>query len=212
MYVKYPRTPHLPWSKGNTEDDVFTTDGEIDNFKSMDSVIVTEKMDGENTTLYSDYIHARAIQGADHPSRSWVKALHAKIKHEIPTGWRICGENLYAKHSIYYSNLSSYFMVFSIFDEMNNVISWSDTVQISDLLGLITVPVLYSGPWDTKSIRSLDKNIESGSFEGYVIRNAASFPYSDFATNVAKFVRPNHVQTSTHWKSEIIVPNKLKND
>ena len=47
--VKYPRTYHLPYSKGYTSDDkVLTSDNQ---FQTMD-VVVTEKMDGENTTIY----------------------------------------------------------------------------------------------------------------------------------------------------------------
>lgn len=48
---KYPRTPHLPWSPGATKDDVRCINTEIFTGKR---VVITEKMDGENTTLYSD--------------------------------------------------------------------------------------------------------------------------------------------------------------
>lgn len=50
------------------------------------------------------------------PSRDWIKALHGQIAHEIPEGWRLCGENLYARHSIAYDALPSYFTLFSIWD------------------------------------------------------------------------------------------------
>ena len=55
MRIKYPRTPHLPWSLGATNDDVKQRD--LSHFVGK-QVVVTEKMDGENTTLYNDYIHA----------------------------------------------------------------------------------------------------------------------------------------------------------
>ena len=45
--------------------------------------------------------------------------------------------------------------------------------------------------------------------EGFVIRNADKFKDADFASNVCKYVRENHVQTSTHW-SKTWVPNKLR--
>jgi len=50
MRVKYPRTPHLPWSPGASSDDVRHLN--IDHFKNK-QVVVTEKMDGENTSLYT---------------------------------------------------------------------------------------------------------------------------------------------------------------
>ena len=43
-YKKYPSTPHLPWSPGTTESDVFVTPSVFEGKE----VVVTEKMDGEN--------------------------------------------------------------------------------------------------------------------------------------------------------------------
>ena len=68
--VKYPRTMHLPWSLGLTNDDKKIAC--LDAFIGQ-RVIVTEKMDGENTSMYSDYIHARSLNGGNHLSRDWVK-------------------------------------------------------------------------------------------------------------------------------------------
>jgi hypothetical protein len=70
MYVKYPRTYHLPWSPGQTRDDRVIESTDI--FKGKE-VVVTIKMDGENTTMYHDYIHARSIDSGSHPSRTWIK-------------------------------------------------------------------------------------------------------------------------------------------
>src|SRR5579863_5868310 len=114
MYFKYPRTPHLPWSPGATDDDKML--GSIEHFVGK-QIVVTEKMDGENTSLYRDHSHARSLDSQMHPSRTMLRQMHATIKHEIPEGWRICGENLFAKHSIHYSNLPSYFLVFGIYNE-----------------------------------------------------------------------------------------------
>lgn len=210
MYVKYPRTPHLPWSKGATTDDVFTSKQSVAHFASMREVVITEKMDGENTTLYSDYLHARAIVGIEHPSRSWIKALHASIKHDIPTNMRLCGENLYAKHSIHYDNLINYFMIFSIFDD-DRCISWDDTVACAHMLNLITVPILYKGPWNYQICKEFDSMaLISDKFEGYVVRNSDAFLYDNYADNIAKYVRPHHITTSDHWRNEAMILNKLK--
>lgn len=45
--------------------------------------------------------------------------------------------------------------------------------------------------------------------EGYVIRNADGFKYEDFASNVAKYVRANHVQTDSHWMHSELIKNQL---
>lgn len=195
-YIKYPRTFHLPWSEGCTSDDKKLDN--INNFAGKD-VVVTEKMDGENTTIYKDYCHARSIDSKSHWTRSWVKALQSEIGWEIPDGWRICGENLYGEHSIKYDSLSSFFNVFSIWNEKNECLSWEDTSDLSSLLKLDLVPVLYRGIFNEDLIKgiSLDENKQ----EGYVVRLDESFDYSDFSKSVAKYVRKNHVQTDVHWMS-----------
>jgi hypothetical protein len=205
--LKYPRTPHLPWSPGASADDVLL--GDTSRFEGRE-VVVTEKMDGENTTLYADYVHARSLDSAHHPSRSWVKALQAQLRDGIPMGWRLCGENLYAEHSLRYATLPSYFMLFSIWDESNHALSWDDTAQWADLLGLVTVPVLYRGPWDEKRIRALTETLDPRSQEGIVVRPAERFAFGDFTACVAKWVRPNHVTTDVHWMSRPVRPNGLK--
>lgn len=211
--VKYPRTYHLPWSPGATADDrMMTAPG--DAFGGSE-VVVTEKMDGECTTMYRDYLHARSIDYAPHRSRDYVKALHGRIAADIPDGWRVCGENLFAVHSIAYEALPACFLVFSIWNEKNECLSWDETVLWATLLGLSVVPRLYSGVWNETNIRGLDAVKESqlgGEREGYVVRLAEGFHYRAFRRSVAKYVRKGHVQTDDHWKTQAVVPNKLRED
>jgi hypothetical protein len=79
--IKYPRTPHLPWSPGASADDIGLEN--LESFRGR-QIVVTEKMDGENTTLYRDHLHARSLDGRHHPSRDWVKGLHGRVGHRIP--------------------------------------------------------------------------------------------------------------------------------
>ena len=72
-YRKYPHTPYLAWSPSvDINDEVLDT---TSHFEGKE-IVVTEKLDGENTTMYHDHIHARSIDSANHPSRNWVRALH----------------------------------------------------------------------------------------------------------------------------------------
>jgi hypothetical protein len=205
--IKYPRTPHLPWSPGASADDVSLSD--TSRFDGLE-VVVTEKMDGENTTIYADHVHARSVDSAHHPSRSWVKALQAQLRPHIPAGFRLCGENLYAEHSLHYGELPSYFLLFSIWDESNYALSWDDTEQWAALLELSTVPVLYRGLWDEACARELSLSLDPLTREGLVVRRAAAFPFAEFGEAVAKWVRPNHVTTDEHWLSRPVRPNGLK--
>lgn len=207
-YVKYPRTYHLPWSPGFSDDDRVLTD--LSAFEGK-RVIITEKMDGENTTFYNDFIHARAIAYTPHVSRDRVKALWASIKHNIPDGWRICGENLFAKHSIHYTDLPTFFMLFSVWNDKNECLSWDETKEYAELLELETVPVLFDGIWDEKQIKELySPTLNGHECEGYVVRVADSFPYGAFRNVIAKFVRKNHVHTHGHWMNQAVIKNEWK--
>ena len=202
--IKYPRTPHLPWSQGVQSDDRIIS--EIPFIGK--NVVVTEKMDGENTTLYRDNLHARSLDSKGGADRDWVKTLWSQIRNDIPQGWRICGENLWARHSVPYSNLKSYFYGFSLWDG-NQCLPWGETLEYFDIIGVTPVPILYQGMWDEKTIRNLGETMDFSISEGYVVRLEDSFSYDNFATSVAKFVRKGHVQTSKHWRHSTLVPNHL---
>lgn len=194
--VKYPRTYHLPWSEGFNDDDrlmesLYAFEGK--------RVIVTEKMDGENTSMYSNYYHARSIDGNHHASRNWAKQFWSTIAQDIPEGWRICSENLYAKHSIAYDSLSTYVMGFSIWNDRNVCLSWDETQDYFALLGITSVPVLYDGIFDEEKIRAIWNPKNHTTSEGYVLRIADEINYSEFRVKFGKFVRKNHVQTVQHW-------------
>jgi RNA ligase. len=204
---KYQRTLHLPWSRTVSKDDKLIKD--IRTLIS-DDIVVLEKMDGENANLYTKYLHARSIDFGYHESRDWLKRFHASISHNIPDNIKLCGENVFAKHSIFYENLMDYFLLFSIWDENKVCLSWDETVEWAELLDVRLVPVLYRGPWDEKLLRDLPGKMDLNKQEGYVIRPACQFKASEFSKKVAKYVRPNHVQTDEHWMKRKVIPNLLR--
>lgn len=204
-YTKYPRTYHLPFSPGITSDDKI-----INSYDKLlnRQVVITIKMDGENCTLYNDYIHARSIDGQHHPSRNWVKRFHAQICNQIPNGDRICGENLYAQHSIKYDNLKSYFYGFSYWSS-SYCLDWDTTIDKFEQLGIVYPDVIYRGIFDISVIKDIADSFDITTNEGFVVRTVDSFNINEFSTNVAKWVRSTHVQTDTHWMNAPIIPNKL---
>lgn len=207
--VKQPRTYHLPWSQGIHDDDRVMPS--IKRFIG-ERVIVHTKMDGENTTCYNDYIHARSIDGPSHPSRDWIKGLWGGFRHDIPQDWRVVVENMFAQHSIAYDDLPSYAIGFAIWNERNICLPWDDTKDWLNLLGIEPCPVIYDGIFDEKLIRGLyDERRDWATCEGYVMRIAGSFSYAEYRHCVGKFVRAGHVQTNKHWMhGQRIVPNKLR--
>lgn len=206
--VKHPRTHHLPFSPGvNSDDRVIES---LDGFQG-EEVVVTLKCDGEQLNWYRDGFHARSIDTQGHPSRDWFWGVHRRIGHEIPPGWRVTGENLYAVHSIHYHSLPAHFLVYGIWNEKNESLSWDETLEWAALLEVQTVPVLYRGPWNEGKIRMLYQPLYDGdSCEGFVVRVARSFRYAEHRKVVAKLVRSGHVTTDSHWKQKPIVVNGLR--
>jgi len=208
-YVKHPRIHHVPWSADADPDDRFLDSTE--QFVDCE-IVVTEKMDGEQTTMYDDHIHARSVDGESHPSQSYVRQLHSRIGYNIPENWRVCGENMYAKHSILYHDLESYFYVHSIWNDRNECLSWDDTVTWAKLLDLEIVPLLYRGLYDEKLVKSLHKSVRGEhECEGYVMRIADAFSFSKYRKCVGKYRREGHLKTAPHnWKRNQTEQNQLK--
>lgn len=208
-YVKYGRTFHLPWSPGAHDDDKTLKD--CSQFEGRE-VVITVKMDGENTSCYSDgHVHARSIDSKGGEDRAWVKQfLVNNVCFNLPDGWRVCGENLWAEHSIHYDNLPSYFLGFSIWNERNVCLSWKDTIEWFDLLNITPVPVLYTGMWNEALAKDIAKELNPKTCEGLVVRLTGSFRYGEFKSSVAKYVRAGHVQTTKHWRAgRAFTPNSL---
>ena len=208
MRYKYPRTMHLPWSPGKSKDDRVLND--LSHFHG-EEVVVTEKMDGENTTMARDYVHARSVTSCDHFSRHWLKQFHSTFAYEIPENLRVCGENLYAQHSIVYNDLQSFFLAFSVW-EKDLCWHWDDGVELIKLLNLTPVPVLWRGIWDERKIMQIIKSLDLSKQEGIVVRRVGAFSMSDFGLYLAKWVRKGHVTTDEHWLHKAVVPNKLKGE
>ena len=211
--IKYPRTYHLPYSQSKTDDD--KTLPNDDQFKGME-VVVTIKMDGENTTIYPDgYIHARSLDGNSYEWQNWLKSKVWDFCYLLQDDERIIGENLYAKHSIGYKfdSIEDTFQVFAYAykdEDEDNVYnafsSWDGVVDLCEAFGLKHVPVIYRGIYDKDKIMKAfeekkDELAKQGQdIEGFVVRNVKGFYYKDFQKNVAKYVRANHVQTDKHWR------------
>lgn len=214
---KYNRTFHLPWSLGCTSDDKMATS--VESLLNI-PIVITEKMDGSNTSLEHEGCFARTHAGApNHPSFDALKALHAICKWNIPIGLQLFGEWCYAVHSIAYDELPSYFLLFNVRDLTQTEpvwVSWEEVELWAEEINVKTVPVLFKGI--VSSDQELQQIIESlmikssqcgGIREGVVVRTQDSFTDQTFHLNVMKYVRANHVQTSEHWKNQEIIKNKL---
>ena len=219
---KYPRTAHLDWSLSLMNDD-----RRIPSYEGLmgKEVVVTEKYDGENTSMYADVSHARSMDSRHHVSRDWAKMFHGQIKHLFREAavllWgdgdredelRAVVENTYAKHSIWYRRetgnaLPSFCMGLSVWDR-NQCLSWDETLMVFELLGILPARVLYRGKWDEEWLREEAKRQDPTLIEGYVVRVTDRIPFERWFMPAGKYVRAKHVNTSTHWMTADVVPNE----
>jgi hypothetical protein len=197
---KYPRTPHLPTSLGMTSDDKMASKETLDYLKSGIELTSTLKLDGGNLSFYSDYFHGRSLDSGTHHWDQPAKALWARIRHDIPEGWRISGESMYARRSVAYENLPGVYIVFGIWDETNTLISYDEMVEWAGMLGLPTVPLIYRGNDYEEALHAWEKEYDDSFSEGFVMRDAGRIAYEDFDKKIAKYVRFGHVQTAADWR------------
>lgn len=215
---KYNRTPHLPWSPGKGDDDKVASS--VSSLLNR-PIIITEKMDGSNTSLEKDGCFARTHASAPkHESFDALKALHASVAFSIPAYMQLFGEWCYARHSIEYTELPNYFMLFGIRYLNTKQLFWGSWAEVAVWAGKLhipTVPVLFTGTATTEKelqhiveVLAAEPSICGGQREGVVVRLMSSYSDTAFPNSIMKWVRKDHVQTTEHWKDQEIVKQGLK--
>ena len=221
---KYPRTYHLPFSPGTTNDDKKLGADWFKDYAGKE-IVITEKMDGESTAMNIQDVYARS-HGA--PTRTpWSRnlwdpnnGLYWYLKPLIGETEMIYGENVYGIHSIEYTKLPVYWFMFAANDG-ERWYSWDEIQEMAKILNVPTVPLLWRGIAESeKQITDLinkfvsEPSVYGPTREGIVMRTVEGFPFEEngeeaFPHHVCKYVRPNHVQTDVHWtrswkKAELI--------
>jgi hypothetical protein len=210
---KYGRTYHYPFSPGTTSDDRINHNYWED-VKKIETIIHTEKLDGENNCLSRYGVFARSH--AAPTTSAWTSVLrqHWSLLKDDLGDLEIFGENLFAFHSIEYQKLERHYYVFAIRD--NNVWLSLDEVKFyANMFDLPTVPELkLSYPTDEPTLRDevlalVNENSVFDSFdihtqapcscEGVVSRDAGEYKVDDACHHVFKYVRKGHVKTDEHW-------------
>lgn len=209
--IKYPKTPYLSISPSiDSEDPTIDPSIFIGN-----PISVSIKMDGSCTAMNQKEVYGRSTH---HTSFNQIKQLHGQIKHLIPMNDHVFGESLVAKHSIHYKDdiaLADIYQIFAIYHEDTNLFSDFDyAMELSKELG---VPHVINMDYNIDNLESLQRTLEhifkkviDLGHEGIVIRNKRQFPYDEFGVNVAKMVRPHHVQSKIHWTKQEIVYNQCR--
>jgi hypothetical protein len=200
MTDKYPRTYHFPFSPGKSSDDKVLHNWQ-DCIKDK-NIMYTEKLDGGNTQITKEGVFARSVSmPTDHPSFDHLKAKWSTIRYDLDD-LVLFGENMFAIHSIEYTDLESYFYIFGAKNK-DKWLSWEEVCFYAQLFEWPTVPVLTFDMNKTVEQNILhNMSYESalgGPKEGVVVRNRDEFPLGEFSSNIIKYVRKDHVQTDQHW-------------
>ncbi len=210
---KYGRTFHYPFSPGTTSDDRINH-AYWDDLSKIETLVHTEKLDGENTCLNQYGVFARSHAAPTrHPWANYLKERWEVIKNDLGD-LEIFGENLYAIHSIEYLNIETHFYVFAV-RYLDTWLSWEEVKFYAGLLDFQVVPeiaILQPDHQTNFETEALDIVSQESAFksqdvhsqvpctmEGIVSRNTNAYPVLDFKQNVFKYVRKNHVKTDEHW-------------
>lgn len=136
---KYCRSLHAHISLGTTSDDRFMPPGYMEAFANKRSLVLTEKLDGQNNCFNKRGVFARSHTAPTvHP---WDKPMRQRwelIRNDLKE-LEIFGENMYGIHSIAYRQLESYFYVFAV-REGDRWLSWEEVKFYAALLDFPVVP------------------------------------------------------------------------
>ena len=202
--LKYPRTPYWPHSPTIGRGD--TVHSDPDRFVGR-PVVVTEKLDGSNVLIHRGKVYGRSV--AAEATNKWLAMVkkHHAWKVTEPDVY-LYGEDIYGVHSIEYGPVreDETFCAFALRDPDGAFRSVAELERFVAERDIPLVPVLYRGELDSLvKLRELircehaKRSVLGGEREGVVVRTAEGFPSSDFARNVCKSVRRDHVQTDQHW-------------
>lgn len=213
---KYGRTYHFPFSPGTTSDDRINHDYWYD-ILTIPSLVITEKLDGENNCMNKYGVFARSH--ASPTVSPWTVKMRERwnlIKDDLGD-LEIFGENMYAVHSIEYDSLTSDYYVFAVRDG-DVWLSWEEVKFYANYFDLPTVPELeligdvgdvVQHRFEETILTHVESNSHLGSFdpntknaismEGVVVRNVGAYTVDEFQHNVFKWVRKGHVKTDEHW-------------
>ena len=221
-FFRFPHTPHLAWlGEASPRDDKVLLPDDASALLAG-TVTVEEKLDGANLgfSLASDG-HLRVQnrgQYLDAPFTGqfvrlgpWL-ALHENVLFDALTPGLIAfGEWCAARHSLDYSALPDWWLVFDVYDRAEARF-WSvrRRNEWARAAGFHVVPALSQGQTNVHELISLLDSQRSryrdGPLEGVVVRHDSE----RISTQRAKLVRADFTQHITqHWRQRAIEWNRL---
>lgn len=172
---KYPRTRHIEGSRLQKGDEDLKS-VKFDEIKDK-YIVIEEKVDGANCGISFDengklYLQSRGHYlnggyGERHFEllKTWANCHKVRLHDLLGDRYIMYGEWLYAKHTVFYDELSHYFMEFDIFDKKTK--KFLSTEKRREMLKeyrfIKSVLVLYEGR--VKSLKELTSFLGKSNFK-----------------------------------------------
>lgn len=170
---KYPRTPHLEGSRFQQGDE----DLECIPFDEIIglNIVVEEKLDGANSAISFNENGQLFLQSRGHYLlggnserhfnllKQWANCHTSILWRLLGSRYILYGEWLYAKHTMFYTQLPHYFIEFDILDrEQMQFLSTNVRQEMLKNLPIVSAPILFQGK--LKSSKQLHKLLGVSNF------------------------------------------------
>ena len=221
-FFRFPHTPHLIWLGDDApRDDKVLSPAEVVGLLAR-QVVVEEKLDGANLGLSvgpdgrlraqdrGGYLHV-PYTGQFVRLSEWLVRNEQCVLETLTPDLIVFGEWVAARHSLDYTSLPDWWLVFDIYDRRAQRF-WS--VERRNMWarasGLQCVPCLFEGSATMESLKDIlvrgRSMYRDGPMEGLVVRGDEA----DWSVARAKMVRADFTQAITgHWRSRPLRWNRL---
>jgi hypothetical protein len=226
MFFRFPHTPHIAWlGEGQPRDDKVLSPAEAADLLAG-VVVLEEKVDGANLGFsLGDDAEVRVQNRGQYLSEphggqfarlpQWLAAHGSGIGDVLlehaDRGLMLFGEWCAARHSLGYTRLPDWFLLFDVLETTTGRF-WSSTRRdaLAAQLGLATTPRLASGPFElaelTAKVGRWPSRFREGPLEGIVVRQESA----QWCESRAKLVRTDFTQAiGEHWRHRRLEWNRL---
>ena len=219
-FFKFPTTPHLAvFETDSVREDKVLTERERDEFLQHE-LIVEEKIDGANLGISFDGsgdVHvqnrgaylSKPYQGQWKKLDEWLLLKLDRFFDVLHDQYILFGEWCFARHSVIYDNLPSWFVGFDIYDkEHRQFLSCPMRNDLFKQMKICQIPMLGKGRFSLPELNTFFRTscFSHAGSEGLYLR----YDHGKWLEARAKLVRPEFVQAiETHWSRKSIIPNKL---
>lgn len=223
MFVKYDKTYRIKVPQFDIKGKFFLPGSDTQKLLNG-QVVIQEKMDGANVGIIGAKKQPLGFrlqkrgsligegQGTSEHEQfnyfiNWAHQNYQALK-EIPDGWVVYAELMFAQHNIFYDKLPSHVLVFDVWDG-NEFLEPTGVVGFCERRGLHHVPMLYFGPapkrTDLVNLIPETSKYGTGRSEGIVVKNWKK----QMRGKVVDPTFSKEVDESDHWTEKALAKNKL---